>query len=211
MTVPACLKCNQQFSSDESKFRDFLAIAGSNPATAEADGALAAFKRNIERNDLGRAGKPHKDLQRILDNIRETEFYTPNRIYRGTTTSIGLPSDIDIRGIVLKIARGLHMFYTKEFIPSSYKMAANLYGDNSPLPAFDPDIFDLLQIGGKVGNFFHYVGGWAPENPKAGLWYMLFYGSVIGIALWNNPNWRNAQLSLSVVPNEEATSAAMSE
>src|SRR5436190_10111635 len=97
ITVPACLECNQQFSSEESKFRDFLAVVGSNPVTEEANGALEAFKRNIQRNELGRAGRPHKDLQRILNGIHETEFYTPSKIYLGTVPSIRTGPDIDIR------------------------------------------------------------------------------------------------------------------
>ncbi len=59
-TLPACRDCNVKYSSQESRLRDFLAVIGSNLGIAEANGALAAFQRNVSRRP-----DPNRDYNRI--------------------------------------------------------------------------------------------------------------------------------------------------
>ena len=187
----ACSTCNNKLSHDESKFRDFLAVTCSDESIPEANDAFEAFKRNIQRNDLGRAGMPHKDLVRILQGMGKKDIYTPNQIYLGTAPTISMAPDIDVKGILLKIASGLHTVHTNEIIPSSYRRAACLYGQAPPYPPMDR--VDDLHVLGNVGSFFHYRGGWAPDDPKAGIWYMMFYNTLIGLAVFAPPSLQEIQ------------------
>jgi hypothetical protein len=182
----ACSSCNNKSSHDESKFRDFLAVACSCENIPEANDAFEAFKRNIQRNDLGRAGMPHKDLTRILQGIDRKDIYTLGSIYLGTVSTITPAPDIDIQGILLKIARGLQVAHAGVIIPARYTQAACLYGHTSPRVPVEG--IDKTHVVGSVGNFFHYRGGWASDDPKACIWYMMFYSTLIGIAIFRPPH-----------------------
>nr|HET6905104.1 hypothetical protein [Ktedonobacteraceae bacterium] len=59
---------------------------------------------------------PHKDLVRILQGMGKKDIYTPNQIYLGTAPTISMAPDINIQGILLKIARGLQVVHTGEII-----------------------------------------------------------------------------------------------
>jgi hypothetical protein len=187
----ACSECNNQLSHDESKFRDFLAVTCPSDTIPEAKDAFEKFKSNIQRNELGRAGMPHKDLTRIIQGIDNKDIYTPNNIYLGTVSTIRPGPDIDIRAILLKIARGLHAVHANEIIPPTYEQAACLYGHSGPYPPLEH--IDKAHVLGNVGNFFHYRGGWASEDPKACIWYMMFYNHLIGVAVFGRPRLNNTQ------------------
>lgn len=177
--VPACSNCNNKYSHEESKFRDYLVTASAGKGNKSADKAYQAMRRNFMRNPIGRVGRPHKDLIRIVKNISKKDFFSPDgKIYLGTGRIISSPDDLDIESVLIKIVRGLHFLHTKEIIPSSYIMHAKIIKHIE-----HPELFEDAKIKGKVGDFFHFRGGWAKEDNKSGLWYMLFY-QTIGAMAW---------------------------
>lgn len=88
-----------KYPSQESRFRDFLAVIGSNQGIAEADGALAAFQRNVSRRP-----SPNRDYDRIQAAIGWREVFTANSIYLGTASAISIRSDLKVGNILVKIA-----------------------------------------------------------------------------------------------------------
>lgn len=182
MSAPACLGCNQKFSPEESKFRDFLAMIGSNLGVKEADGALEAFGRNVSR----RPG-PNKDYNRIVERISEEEIYS-GKIYLGTAPAIRVPEDIDISGVITKIAQGLHYAHTKGIIPSWYERQGMLLQPEHVPSQFHQAVYYVV---GQVGEFFHYKGWWKVENANCAVavWVMVFYQRAYGIAWFRDPNF----------------------
>ena len=130
--APACKDCNQAYSHEESKLRDFLAILCAKTGIAAADDAFEAFQRNVQRNEIGRAGTPHKDLSRIVNGIKMLELHSPGGIYLGTVPSLSRSNEIDMEGILIKVARGLHWAHYKTVIPDYYQMAALPWMQNVP-------------------------------------------------------------------------------
>ena len=181
--ILACKRCNKKYSDEESKFRDFVATAGSGRSLIAADEAYKKMKRNFARNQIGRAGRPHKDLVRLTKNIKYKDLYTPSgRIYLGSSYVITPPKDLDLEGVLLKIARGLHFLYTGAVIPNNYIKHAVLIEKIEY-----PELYEETKIRGRAGDFFHFRGGWAREDVKSGLWYMVFYKRVGAMAWFLNP------------------------
>jgi hypothetical protein len=181
-TVPACRECNGRFSSEESKFRDFLALIGSNLGVKEADGALEAFRRNV-----GRRPGPNRDYNRIMNAVSEREIYSGS-IYLGTAPTIRVSEDLDVSMVIIKIAQGLHYYYTEQVVPPSYEKMGWLLQ-----PQYVPP--QLHQAGyvvvGNVGDFFHYKGWWKMEdsNLAIAIWVMFFYQRAYGIAMFKDPHF----------------------
>lgn len=177
--VSACESCNWDSSHEESKLRDFLATAGSGRDVKSADDAYKTMKKSFERNPIGRAGRPHKDLVRIIKSISKKDFYSPSgRIYLGTANIINPPKDLNVEEAMLKIARSLHFLYSGEVIPREYIKHAILI-DKIEFP----ELYKEAKTSGRAGDFFHFRGGWAKQDSKAGIWYMLFYKR-IGVMAW---------------------------
>ena len=185
--APACTECNQKFSHEESKFRDFLAILRSGSGIVAADDAYAALSRSLARNADQRAGMPHKDLLRIMEGIGEREIYTPNGIYVGTARVISPASDINIPSLLIKVARGLHYVHCQTIIPNDYSMEGHTIRRI-------PEIVSELPIVGGAGDFFHYRGCRVDVNPQAGIWFMAFYQAVFGMVYFDDPLRKNHKL-----------------
>jgi hypothetical protein len=180
---PACAECNNKLSHEESKFRDFLAVACSGLGIVEADNAFEAFQRSLNRNTLGRAGRPPKDLVRIWEGIRQQDIYTARgNIYLGKTITISPAHDINIEAVLVKIARGIHYAHSRVVVPNEYEKRAALY---NTVPY--PDELHRMPLAGNIGDFFQYRGGWLSEDRKSGLWYMCFYKKLIGLAYFCPP------------------------
>ena len=187
LTLPACRECNETYSIQESRFRDFLAIIGSNIGIAEADGAFAAFVRNVAR----RPG-PNKDYDRIQYSIGRQEVYTASSIYLGTAPTIKIPSDLAVEGILVKIAQGLHYHYTSQIIPQGYVKEGVLIQTQhlpSPWSSFE------YPFVGSTGNFFSYKGWKNTETRACAIWLLLFYQRALGVVTFYDP---------TMMPNEVA-------
>lgn len=187
--APACRDCNNQFSHLESKFRDFLAVCCGNAGVKEADDALAAFTRNVQRNPPKDIRIPQKDLARVMEGVRTADAYSPGGIYLGKVPTIRPSAEVDVSTVLVKIARGLHYVHTGEIVPASYQMAGQLYHE---LPY--QEILSGLPAYGQASDFFHYRGGASAEDPRAGVWYMIFYRKVFGFALFCPSKERLAEL-----------------
>lgn len=175
--VPACLRCNNQFSIDESRFRDFLSVIGSGYGIEEADGALAAFGRSV-----GRRPGPNKDYQRIRNaiTIRGIDL---GPLHFGPPPIIHLPDDLDENKVLIKIARGLHFHHTGKIVPPHYVKDAVLI----PERCMPVELRQMqYSITGDIGDFFHYNGWWSTEGSDSAVWVMHFYQRAIGIAWFHN-------------------------
>lgn len=182
--VSVCASCNNSNSHEENKFRDFLATAGAFKGSKSADDAYEAMKRNFMSNSVARLlfGRPSKDLLRIVQNIRRKDIYTPAGIYLGTQSIIMPPKDVAWESIIVKIARSLQFLFNGKVVPSNYIMHAQL------IDKIDrPDLYEKAHQAGHAGDFFHFKGGWAKEDPKSGLWYMMFYKKLGAMAWFINP------------------------
>lgn len=177
--ISACDKCNSGFSHKESKFRDFLATASAHKGNKSADDAYTAARRNFQRNPIARLLiGPNKDLKRIVSSIKRQDIYTPNGIYLGTRSAIYASNDLEWKDVLIKIARGLHYLYSGEVIPKDYDFGAKFIQKIE-----FPDLYEQCKIRSRAGDFFHFAGGWTKEDPKTGLWYMVFYKK-IGALVW---------------------------
>jgi hypothetical protein len=179
MTLPACRDCNMKYSSEESRLRDFLAVIGSNLGIAEADGALAAFQRNVSR----RPG-PNRDYDRIQRAIGWQEVSTASSIYLGVAPTITIPLDLDVESILIKIAQGLHYIHTEQIIPSWYVKQAVLVQPHRLPPLWYQVEWPFV---GQTGNFFSYQGWKNPETIECAQWLMLFYQRALGVVTFYDP------------------------
>lgn len=119
-SIPACSTCNNKYSHEESKFRDYIATASAGRNSKSAEKAYQAMKRNFKRNPIGRAGRPHKDLVRLVNNISTKDFYSSDgQVYLFSRRVITQPDDLDARAVLIKIARGLHYFCAEEIVPDT--------------------------------------------------------------------------------------------
>ncbi len=111
--VPACSRCNRGFSADESDFRDFCVLAGSDGTTFIRDALFyGPLWRNWERSD----GKGQGALRRILASIQRPDGTSPT----GNDDLLGNPGEVrvvpteNMFRVVRKIVRGL---YYSHFTP----------------------------------------------------------------------------------------------
>ena len=178
--VAACKNCNSKYSHEESKFRDFLAVATAGKGIKSADDAYSSARRNFLRNPIARLFiGPSKDLKRIVRSIKREDIYSPSgKIYLGQALVIRMPDDVGWRDIVLKIAKGLHFLKSGYVVPENYKTVAKFIREVE-----FPELYKRCKVRGHAGDFFHFAGGWVKEDPKSGLWYMVFYKTV-GFMVW---------------------------
>lgn len=180
--LPACEKCNGKYSHEESKFRDFVVSAGAHRGLKSADDALEAAIRNFTRNPPKDGITPQKDLQRLIKNHSIVDVIGPDGVSLGKSHAITVSDDLNWRSVLVKIARGLHYKYTNQIIPDTNKIEVNFIKEIEL-----PDIYKSTPYAGSVGDFFHYRGGPAVDEPTSGVWYLAFYKQVGAIVLFIKP------------------------
>src|SRR5258708_36290092 len=181
--LPAHDSCNKAFSAQESRFRDYV-VAYATDGVQEAEAAFENMLRNFGRGKEERGGLPNKDFYRLYNNIVLKEGYTPGGIYIGPVIGIRSPEDLDYKRVLIKIARGLHYYYSREIIPANYDMNADFIVSNEEYHA---GYIRQLNIWGIMGDFFAYKGTWARDEPKSGIWYICFYRSLTGMVGFRKP------------------------
>jgi hypothetical protein len=179
--LPTHRTCNNALSHHESRFRDYV-VAYAKDGVPEAEDAFEKMQRNFVRGKEG--GSLNQDYYRLFDNIVFSTSHigaaqTPSGLLISPFVGIKPPKDLDYRAVLLKIARGLHYYHTQEIIPdNSFMMADFVVSD------WERHIASIqrLNIAGQMGDFFAYKGTWARDEPKSGIWYMIFYRSLVGVA-----------------------------
>ena|SRR5215469_3195852 len=111
--LPAHEGCNKALSVQESRFLDYVTAYAKN-GIQEADDAFEKMLRNFGRGKEKRGGFPNKDFYRLYNNVVLKEGYTPNGIYIGPVIGIRPPEDLDYKSVLIKIARGLHYYHSRE-------------------------------------------------------------------------------------------------
>ena len=178
--VPAHPACNESYSHAESKFRDFLAIAGGSTEIPQTVGAWHAMRRNFARNDL--SPRPNKDFARVRSAISvQPLFVGSSSIYLGHAAVITAPDGLEQERVLLKLARGLHYLHSPSpdfrIVPQGYQMVADFV--EAPT---DPVVWEMLPIYGNAGDFFEFRGGYSDADPRTSMWYMRFYKRLLAVA-----------------------------
>lgn len=179
LLLPAHKSCNNKASDQERKFIHYLAMACGYKGNASADAAWAAAERNFKRNEIGRAGAPSKDLQRLIENSTLAVTFSQHGIYIGTTTFCWPPKDVDMELIVRKIARGLHYHHTQTFVPETWRITVHLEQLPHGYSPYAPD-----PVAGRSGDFFEYAGN---HERSGSIWYMRFYREAYAIVSIDDP------------------------
>lgn len=181
--LPACETCNKALTVQEGRFRDYV-VAYAKDGIPEAEAAFEKMLSNFGRGTGERGGLPNQDYFRLYNNVIQKEGYTPGGIYIGPVIGIKPPEDLDYRSVLIKIARGLHYYHSREIIPTNYDMYAGFVVSNEEYHA---GYIRQLNISGIMGDFFAYRGTWAKDEPKSGIWYMTFNRSITGMAGFRKP------------------------
>lgn len=186
--LPAHDPCNKALSVHEGRFRDYV-TAYANDGVPEAEDAFAKMQRNFARGKDERGGALNCDYYRLYNNVvfdinRIGEAQTPGGILISSFVGIKPPTDLDYKAVLIKIARGLHYYHNQEIIPDNYIMRADFVVSDFERHA---RTIQQLNIAGQMGDFFAYKGTWAKDEPKSGIWYMIFYRSLIGMAGFGKP------------------------
>jgi hypothetical protein len=183
--APACGSCNKSLSVHENRFRDF-AVALAKDGVREAEDAFGKMSRSFkkigkeERDDL-----LNRDFYRLFNNIIQVESHDPSGALRDPFWGIKPAQDLDYRSVLIKIARGLHYQHTQQIVPNDYGMHADFVKVQSQL---SENLLRQVHISGAMGDFFAYLGSYASDDHKSGIWYMGFYQSVLGIAVFGDPD-----------------------
>lgn len=188
--APTCKDCQKLYPHEESKFRDFLAVASAKKGRGQAvedtlEASFRNFKRNITANRI--VGKPNKDLMRIISNIKTVRVRTKAGVYLEDQKAIYAPKDINYKLILTKIAKGLHYNATKRIVPPNYDSWAMLISDEKITNA-DRNLFSMCKIDGVIGGFFHFSAGYPKEDINSALYYLIFYRTVLARVWFFNPN-----------------------
>jgi hypothetical protein len=184
--LPAHVSCNNKYSDQERKFIAYLAMACGYKGNFSADAAWAAAERSFKLNKIGRAGAPSKDLLRLVENTTPVEVRSRHGIIISSTRICWPSNDIDIQLVIGKIARGLHYYHTKTFVPETWKITIKL---GQLLPEYVLE----APIHNRLGDFFAYEGGF---DRSGSLWYMRIYNEAYALAQIDDPQ-QSIQLSES--------------
>lgn len=190
--LPACAACNNAYSIQESRFRDYV-VAYAKDGIHEAEAAFESMQRNFARGKEDRGGLLNNDFYRLYNNIERREGYTPGGIYIGPVVGIKPAPDLDYKSVLIKIARGLHYYHYGEIIPTNYDMNADfLVSDEEKHAGY----IQQFKTSGRMGDFFVYRGTCAKDEPKSGIWYMCFYQYIIGMVGFRKPKISEGAVTL---------------
>lgn len=177
LLLPAHMVCNNKYSDQERKFIAYLAMVCGHKGNVSADAAWAAAERSFKLNEIGRAGAPSKDLLRLVENSAPAEVRSLHGIIISSTRICWPADDIDIQLVIGKIARGLHYYHTKTFVPKTWKITIEL-------GQLSPEYVLQAPIHNRLGDFFAYEGGY---DGSGSLWYMRIYDEAYACVSIDDP------------------------
>jgi hypothetical protein len=169
----ACKACNNSYSDLEKAFKNFM-LAGAEDRIQAADDA---WNKVISENNKSKEkyGIPSKTMRELTDKLVFEQSHTTTSTDVPPSPFIQIARDTEELNVAIKIARGLHVIHTGEIIPSTYEMGLVF---NKQIGNFDqiPPTYSRFDT-----DFFQYFGYVKPEDPKIGIWYMLFYKNVLAV------------------------------
>jgi hypothetical protein len=174
--APACQRCNNLYQEKESRFRDYAIFITHQRGSDSAKAAQAKFLRSISRNADGRAGRTHKDLQRLQDSYIELlHVDTQGRLFAHSTHMTTAQDDFYEFEIFLKIARGIHYYHSRTVVPIGHHVYIYRIDSGKFLHMVENRSHLYYR---QQGNFFAYVGGYDQNQPTDGVWAMNLYGEL---------------------------------
>jgi hypothetical protein len=166
-------------SCQEQRVITFLASACGYKGNNSADAAWKAAERSFKLNEIGRSGKPSKDLMRLVKSSRLVEEYTSHGIYVKQQRIVWPSDDTDVNLIIGKIVRGLHYHHAHTFVPETREISISLQ-------QVEPEYLNLFisfPISRRMGDFLAYYG--VCSNNRS-IWYLRLYHEAFAVATIDN-------------------------
>ncbi len=171
VTVPCCVKCNEEFKSDEDVFTSWI-MFGPAGASTEGQSLWKAKRHRTFDKDIGLR-------QEIARSLKYVNFETEGGIYIKSGFIIE-PDSKRIKNVIRKIIRGLFWEEYRERVPKDIEISRPLVSDIN-----DPDVvraFDIYttSTNGRASTAFSeetckYFVVRADRETFESLWIMVFY------------------------------------
>ena len=113
ITVPACKKCNQSFSTDDEYFRNVVPLIRHVAENPEAQKLHSAIRRSLERPQA-------RGFQNAMQkNVKKVPLLTPSGIYYGEGKAMR-GNFTRINRVVERVTRGLFYHHYKKPLPQDH-------------------------------------------------------------------------------------------
>jgi len=170
--VPSCKSCNGNIKSQQDSF--LKAVILMEEGVSRHPDAHELFEKAVR----GLKNMPRWRREAIL-NAPQLPQFTESGIYVGSKTAFRLDADA-LNGLKM-IVQGLYYDKWKEWLP--IECVTRVTNNADVLERFDLAIcIGNLDSDGPfvVGNeVFHFAAFYAPDDHRAGIWVMQFYGSLL--------------------------------
>lgn len=173
ITVPSCEKHNKTYSKDDEYF--IWLITTASPYSSDAirvihEKVIKAFKRRPAYH------------RRIMSEIVDVDIVTENKLYLRTVKAFRY-DERRVRRIVNKIVRGLYYYEQNgvRIFPTDYHVRK--FYLNPPLKKSTTEI--MQNSPGRLiadGNFWYKYSS-AKEDSALMLWFLMFFGNTLILAL----------------------------
>ncbi len=173
ITVPACLKCNNGFSSDEDSFLN-LALEWAASESGDGRGVAEKRLRSMKRKEGRNAWKP------FFAKVKPVEVYSPGGMYLANSLEFTLDTGRLIRS-VNRMIRGLYFEFTKTPLPLGDYARSMLFSHYVERHRSDSEAMEFVQFiprlpGRVVGeDTFEVRYCVLDPNRHSSFWYLEFY------------------------------------
>jgi len=166
ITVPSCLRCNQDPGKDEEFF--LATFMFSYAGISDAGKRLWAEKlhRMYEKN-LGLKKK-------IVEHLQHAEIVTPAGLFLGRSMAIKT-DELRFERVVNKIIRGLYYFEYKEPLPAATKVMTLFLSEKKRFEAAKNFAAELKPGSKKWKGIFEYKFNRVATSLSESMWLLLFW------------------------------------
>ena len=173
LTLPACKQCNNSLSSDEERFRVFVASG----MAVETKAGFRIWTERI-RPDL-KGGRPRlKPL--IRSCIRVAQVLSESGTLQGHTPILEFDGEI-INRVLRKIAKGLYCLETDNVLPDNVQILIDYANGNSER-FIAPPLDEALKGAREVSLGDGVVTYWrntVKDDPTKSITWLQFYGDKV--------------------------------
>lgn len=173
VTVPACLKCNNGFSSDDDYFLN-LALEWAASESGDGRGVVEKRLRSMKRKEGRNVWKP------FFTKVKPVKVYSPGGLYLANSLEFTLDTGRLIRS-VNRMIRGLYFEFTKTPLPLGdyahsmlFQHYVEQHKDQSEAMEF---VQYIPQLPGRIIGKDTFEVRYAVLDPDHHLsfWYLEFY------------------------------------
>ncbi len=169
ITVPSCLKCNQDVGKDEEFF--LATFMFSQAGISEAGQKLwnEKLNRTYEKN-IGLRRK-------IAEHLRLTDVFTPEGLFLGTKLKIN-PAESRFEKVINKIVRGLYWFEYQVTLPPEIKIITLRMSDSERIDNAKNVAHKLKNGSRNWEGIFRYKYSQLTGSTSESIWLMLLWEHV---------------------------------